>query len=298
MLVGKSAFHKNQSVGQFYEKGEIKGYYSDLRHKTIGEILIDDECQVPINLTSKGETIFFPITIFQYGLGSYDMFLQTGEDDYLKKFFNTVTWALVNQASDGSWDAFGWSHTDARYSSMAQAEGVSLLSRAYRERCDENYINAAKMAIDFMLTSVDKGGTAYYYSNCITFEESLNYRTVLNGMIFSIWGLYDLTLVLNDNTYQEKLVEAVETLCRILPDYDRKYWSNYDLDGHIASGFYHTLHIEQLKVMYQIFENEIFHDYIEIWSKYERSFINTKRALAVKILQKLRSMSREVTLIK
>lgn len=121
MINGTSVFHIRQSAGLNYDKNEIKGYYSDLRHKVTNAAVLLDSEGIPINITNRSEKIYFPISIFQYGLGAYDLYLETYSEEYLNKFYKAVDWALNSQLNDGSWDAFGWSNPNARFSSMAQA---------------------------------------------------------------------------------------------------------------------------------------------------------------------------------
>jgi len=299
MLMGKSIFHLNQVEGRFYTKGEIGGYYSDLRHKVTGDILLDDEDKVPVNVTNSGKRVRFPIAIFQYGLGAYDLYLETDDEIYLEKFRNSVNWAIDNQREDGAWDCFGWLLPETKYSSMAQAEGASLLCRAYSEWQDVNFLKAARHAIDFMLIPVEKGGTTCYCDNgAITFEEKAGQQTILNGMVFSIWGLYDLSLLVHESIYEQRLSQAVDYLCQLLPHYDRSYWSDYDLEGNVASRFYHSLHIEQLNVLHNLFGKDTFRNYSEIWNQYNESFFKPKRAFVKKALQKMKTMSSGVAFVK
>lgn len=297
MLTGNSVFHMRQCEGKFYEKGDVKGYYSDLRHKVAGASLIDDK-GVPYNETNRGNHIYFAITIFQYGLGSYDLYLETKDDIYLEKVFNTVNWALENQQKDGSWNAFGWSTPEAPYSSMAQSEGASLLCRAYKESGDDKYLYAAEKAVQYMLKPVENGGTAYHKNGQITLEEASDELTILNGMMFSIWGLYDMCILLDNDELKRDLKITVNTLANILEKYDRGYWSNYDLDGNIASPFYHDLHLEQLKVMVNLFGNKQFGERLEKWKKYQSSWLKSKRAFIVKAMQKLRKIDDEIAIVK
>ena len=295
MINGKSVFHMRQCEGKFYRKGEIAGYYSDLRHKVTGTLV--DKNGVPYNVTSNGDNVYFPITIFQYGLGAYDMYLETRDNKYIEKFMNVVRWSLENQNADGSWRAFHWLMPDKPFSSMAQSEGVSLLCRAYTLCGDEQYIQSAKKAINFMLLPIENGGTAYYKGSYITFEESAKVLTVLNGMIFSIWGLYEICILTDDEKLKATLDISVKTVANLLARYDRGYWSNYDLNGHIASPFYHDLHIEQLKVMYKLFGIAEFKDFCEKWKKYQSSAVKPKMAFAVKAIQKLKNINNEVVII-
>ena len=297
MLQGKSVFHMRQAEGLYYKKGEIKGYYSDLRHKVSGALLIDEN-GIPYNQTNHGNFVYFPITIFQYGLGAYDLYLETGDVEYKNKFLNVVKWTTENQNTDGSWYAFGWQNTDKPYSSMAQSEGASIFCRAYKELNDEQYLKRAENAMLFMLKPIEKGGCSRYSGDYLFLEESMIIQTILNGMMFSVWGLYEVSLISNNQELKENLDKSVNTLEVILQKYDCKYWSEYDLDGHIASPFYHDLHIEQLKVMYKLFEKEVFLKMQNRWEMYRNKRINGKIAFIVKAFQKLRSIDADIALVK
>lgn len=159
-------------------------------------------------------------------------------------------------------------------------------------------MNAAIMAVKFMLKPVEDGGTAYYKENTITLEEASDELTILNGMMFSIWGLYDVCLLTDDPELKDNLKRTVRTLAALLKRYDRGYWSNYDLEKTIASPFYHDLHIEQLKVMYKLFGNMEFKETYERWIKYQNSVIKSKIAFVVKAVQKLRKIEDEIALVK
>ena len=91
---------------------------------------------------------------------------------------------------------------------------------------------------------------------------------------------------------------TVNTLADILVKYDRGYWSNYDLNGNIASPFYHDLHLEQLKVMVNLFGNKQFEERLNKWEKYQNSCFKSKRAFVVKAMQKLRKIDDEIALVK
>ncbi len=56
----------------------------------------------------------------------------------------------------------------------------------------------------------------------------------------------------------------------------------YDLAGHIASPFYHHLHIAQMQAMYIITDNIIFKEYAEKWQKEENDRRSHARAFVRK----------------
>ena len=105
MLTGRSIEHVNQGVGIIYSLSEVKGYYNDLTEKvTKGKNY--NEVKLPVLKTENGSDILFPIAIFQYGLGAYDLFLLTKENIFLDKFKICVDWTFDNQQKDGSWNNF------------------------------------------------------------------------------------------------------------------------------------------------------------------------------------------------
>lgn len=296
MLSGDSIFHTKQSSGNYYVREGVRGYYSDLRHKVTGNTLLDSK-GIPINITNENNKIYFAITIFQYGLGAYDLYLEKKDKVYLQKFFNCVEWAMEYQEDTGAWDAFSFKKSSDKYSSMAQGEGASLLVRAYQETRNEKYIKAAKKAIDFMLIPIENEGTTLYKNDTeFTFEECRNYRTILNGVIFSIWGILDYSIVTKDQYYTDKMEQSVQYLAKILYLFDCGYWSKYDLDGNLASPFYHDLHIEQLNVMFDLFGNIEFDEYAKKWLNYKNSTTKSKKAFFVKALQKLKTLNTDITL--
>ena len=62
-------------------KNEIKGYYNDLTNK-VSDATFLDENGIPLNTTIANVEAYFPISIFQYGLGLYDLFLSTNDNKY------------------------------------------------------------------------------------------------------------------------------------------------------------------------------------------------------------------------
>lgn len=290
MLNGKSVFHVEQSEGKCYSKTEIKGYYNDLTNKVSDKTILDSE-GIPINTTIANIEAYFPITIFQYGLGLYDLYILEGKVEYLKKFVNIANWAIENMEANGMWDCMGKVKDNVHFtqSSMCQSEGCSLLLRAFLETKDKKYYAAAKKAIDFMLIDVKNGGTTTYDCNKIIFQEYVSHDelSVLNGWIFSIFGLFDFSLITSEKKYKETLEKTLQTLKKMLDKYDKGYWSNYDLKGTIASPAYHDLHIKQLKLLYELFGIKEFKIYAEKWEKYQYRKFNKIRAMILKIKQKI-----------
>ena len=104
MLSGNSISHVDQGIGKIYSVDSIKGYYNDLTEKVTKREDLGSE--VPMSSVDTGETIFFPIEIFQYGLGAYDLFLLKNDNKMLEKVSAAANWAVENQQEDGSWVTF------------------------------------------------------------------------------------------------------------------------------------------------------------------------------------------------
>lgn len=287
MLIGHSVYHVHQGVGKIYSKNDIKGYYNDLTEKITRFGRNDNN--VPKTYVDTGEEIEFSIAIFQYGLASYDLYLLSGKQDKnaFVKMISCAEWAISNQQEDGAWVTFAYENPDYPYSSMAQGQGISLLLRAYLETLNEKYMKAAQKAKDFMLLPIEDGGTTKYKDDRIYLYECPREPLILNGWIFSLWGLIDYVKATRDRSVKEIIEKSLETLETDLPSYDLGYWSKYEDKKRISSPFYHKLHIAQLDVMYELTGKAIFYETARKWEKYSNNWIYRKIAFIRKALQKI-----------
>lgn len=288
MITGQSVWHVNQDLGRCFSKDEIRGYYNNMTEKVtkMPELLGNDE--LPQLEVGNDKKVYFPVAIFQFGLGAYDLYLQTSDDRYERKFIQCTKWAFEHQDDQGRWNNFSHIFPDAPYGAMAQGEGTSLLVRAYQYTKDAKYLDAAKKALDFMLLSIEEGGTTKYEGDNAYLMEYTFKGMVLNGAIFAWWGLFDYVLATNDKgKYLEAQKQTLQSIIRILPKFTNSYWSIYSLDGLMASPFYHHLHIAQMRAMFQLTEEELFSMYAEKWEKNERNPISKMRAFIIKAIQKL-----------
>lgn len=285
MLTGQSISHVNQGAGSCYSRDCVAGYYNDLTEKITKD---DPSILVPKYYVDSGEEIFFSIGIFQYGLGAYDLYLQTGQQQYLDKLIACADWAVANQEPNGAWDTFSYQNPEHPYSSMAQGEGISLLLRALIATKDEKYFKAATLAKEYMLIPLEDGGTTGYDGEDVVLYEDTEDPVILNGWIFSLWGIYDYWKYTKDAPTGDILDRTVRTLVRQLDDFDIKYWSKYDAGNRICSPFYHELHIAQLRVMHDLFGNRDFLDTANKWETYQNSFWKSKKAFLCKAIQKIK----------
>lgn len=270
MMAGKSVMHVNQDLGKAFNKEDIMGYYNNLMEKVTSLPLLLHTDNLPLYRTPSGEDVTFPVDIFQYGLGAYDLFLTTGEQEYRRKFLQCCQWAIDHQEANGAWNTFFFKYPDAPYGGMSQGEAASLLVRGFKETGNEDYLSAAKRAIDFLLLDKAHGGcTEYLGDNKVVLCEYTHLPLVLNGWIFAWFGLFDFVKAMGkdcDNKYVEKLNESLLTMESMLPSFSCGYWSLYDTNGKMASPFYHRLHIAQMEAMYALTSHDIFDLYARRWT--------------------------------
>ena len=301
MIVGSSNLAIKQGVGKYYKTDDIAGYYNDLTGKVNDKTVLDDH-GIPMILVDGGEKIYFPTSVFQYSLGLWDMYLERGDEEKKERFLSLSEWALNNQRADGSWDCFGAIKYSIHFtvSSMGQGEGISVLLRAYKLTGDVKWLEASRRAVKFMMIRLEDGGTLLVDGEDHYFEEypdmSGYKRTILNGWIFSLFGIYDYLKTEDDEKVRSVFEKSVATLKRHLPDYDAGYWSFYDRTGRVASPAYHELHIALLRVFSDITKDDFYRTYADRWEGYSRKKLNKMRAIAKKAIQKLKEPSEGIVI--
>ena len=285
MILGKSSYHVNQDEGKFYSKDSVVGYYNNLTEKItrFGEKGV----LIPKTVVDTGEEVFFPIAIFQYGLAAYDLYLKKPSDDMKNIVTACANWAVENQDELGRWNTFSYENPAMPYSSMAQAEGISLLIRAnHLLKCSE-YDAVIHRAFEYMIKPIENGGTTKYVDDKVYFYECPADPLILNGWIFSIWGLWDYVKEYKASKAESILNKTLKTLENSIPKYDLGYWSKYEDGKRISSPFYHSLHIAQLNVMYDLTGKEVYNEFAARWLMYKKSFFYPKCAFVKKALQKV-----------
>ena len=288
MLFGKSILHVKQNQGRVFDPKELRGYFNDLTKKVTKDKKIKlTKGYIPTIAVAKNQDILFPVAIFQYGLGCYDLYLINGKTIYRDKFLELSDWAVEHQEKDGGWNNFWYIYPDTPYGAMCQGEGASLLIRAFKETQNEKYLISAKKALDFMLLNKKNPMTLSNDGELVLLEYE-NKSPVLNGWIFASFGLYDVWLSTKDEKYHLLFVKTIDTLKKYLASYDNSYWSMYDLGGKIASPFYHNLHIAQLKVLYLVTQKNLFLNYCKKFKKYKNNIFNRLKAFFVKANQKIK----------
>ncbi|KAI5711010.1 hypothetical protein M8J76_012821 [Diaphorina citri] len=239
----------------------------------------------------------FKVThIHLYGSGSIDN-LTLSTSDHMAQFYATAEWLVNHQdPKTGGWPnpvrrritagigdlKPGW------YSAMGQGHAISVLSRAYyHSGGNVTYLNTALRALKVFKLPIYKGGVQSKFLDKFPWYEE--YPTtpavfILNGFIYSLFGLYDLVTLSPRSKQKEALSlydQGITSLKRMLNMYDTGSGSSYDL-RHISLGIapkiarcdYHATHVNQLLLLATIEKDKIISDTGQRWAGY----IQGKRA--------------------
>jgi heparosan-N-sulfate-glucuronate 5-epimerase len=277
------------TVGANIRPGELHGYYVDLRFKA------ETPRWPPPWLAPREQQLH--VATAQWGLGAFERYLAGEGEQWLEAARGAADHFVTEQIKDGPGEG-SWLHGMPMHhtfllqppwvSAMAQGEAASLLVRVHRETGDDRYADSALRALAPLRVPSGQGGALALLGGGPFYEE---YPTdppsfVLNGGIFAIWGVYDVSLGLDPDHAGEDFADSLEVLATNIERWDCGYWSLYDLFPHpipnVASAAYHSLHTVQLRAMQLIAPRPEFERTIANFERYARSRASTARAFATK----------------
>jgi heparosan-N-sulfate-glucuronate 5-epimerase len=283
------------SIADEIHKVKLDEYYFLFEEKRVAagkdQALINkfDEKGIPINKTyidvTDKDYVYFPISIGQMGLSIFHTYLRSKSDDDKARFMNFVDWFFENaELSDNLGARWmtdvslpAYKNPGPWQSAFSQSRGISILLRGYQLTGDIKYAEMAEKALKPFTIDVKDGGVTQFTQWGPFYEEytSVVPTLVLNGMIFSICGIYDFVRVFPDNVLARELYEnGIQTIINILPDYDLGFWSRYNLCNadwypkiDPATIGYQYLHITQLRMLYKLTQNNTFIEYANRFEK-------------------------------
>jgi hypothetical protein len=285
----------NEPIGSYIAEDGVRGYYLDMRVKAISP---DPAVAWPFEHGTEAWVVFC-----QLGLGAYERYLAGDGEQWLALARHVADVLCEYQLREGVRrggfeHSFDFPHTFPLrapwISSMAQGEGASLLVRIHQEGGEERYAEAARMALEPLFVRTPDGGAMELLGGSPFPEEypTVPPSFVLNGGIFSLWGLYDVGRALGDERATAAFEAGLTTLTTNLHRWDTGWWSVYDLYPHprrnIASFAYHQLHIDQLRAMAIIAPREELLLMADRFESYGDSRKNRIRAAVEKSLFRLR----------
>ncbi len=238
--------------------------------------------------------VYYPISIGQFGLSIFHTYLNTGCAKDRERFLNIVDWFYRNARSDNRLGNYWLTDVpkpefklfDPWPSAFAQSRGISILLRGYQLTGEEKYLFMATEALKIFRVPAAEGGVTSFTEYGPIYEEypAPFLTAVLDGSIFSLFGLYDYVRAVGDSSPAKPLFdEGIAALRAILPRYDLGYWIRYNLCDQPfyptldpASITYFRLVNSQLRLLYRITGDSSFLEIAERWKSYDR-FINIAR---------------------
>ena len=304
-------WHVKEPAGQNFVPGTLRGYYIDMKEKAKNYVGPSKD-GYPLRDQNREGLQLLPVTVTQLALGHYEFWLENQQDHHIQRFLQCADWLVENhKPCPGKMEGWLYHFDHGRLgikapfiSAMGQGQGISVLVRAHQLTQKEKYLDITRQALAPFEIEVRQGGVKAETASGIYFEEypCYPYSHILNGHIFSIWGLYDYAVYQNDSHVMKLYEQGVQTLKTFLPRYDVGYWSRYDLYPHpmpnLASPFYHELHISQLRAMHQLTSNPEFLEFADRWDSQFDRWINFLKASFVKIKFKVWVKARKLKLSK
>jgi heparosan-N-sulfate-glucuronate 5-epimerase len=283
---------------------ELGPYYMRFTQKANYESLFDLHGVPMLDYRGVIGPQYNPIAIAQYALGNHTLWLESKDSQHLSKCISACDW-LVENLEPNKQGVLVWHHNfdfeyvetlrSPWYSGLAQGQGVSALLRCYEATNERKYLDGATVAFSSLTVELNDGGVLHEDGNDLWIEEYMvtTPTHILNGFIWAMWGVRDYEISTGDSLAKEIWERCVATLQNNLANFDIGYWSLYDQSAGnsrlkmITSGFYHRLHIVQLRIMWQLTNNEVFRQYSENWHAYTGSRAKRTRAKIVKAIFKL-----------
>jgi len=249
-VVGKGEDFTHQAHGRHIDPEGLRGYYCDFRHKALGAMANSPD-GFPRRPSGAPWDLVIPVA--QAALGYWEL-RQEGHA-VERPFLMLADW-LVDRAEEGP-AGLAWYSSLAlpKYdlepgwpSAMGQSEAISVLLRAHELTGERHYLETASAALEVMTLEVSEGGVLRRIDGHLVLEEYATRRplAILNGWIFSLFGLHELAQVTGDARARDLFWESREGLLALLPRYDIGWWSLYSLYDHgrpdLAKPFYQRLH--------------------------------------------------------
>ncbi|MDW1575885.1 D-glucuronyl C5-epimerase family protein [Vibrio sp. Vb2880] len=236
--------------------------------------------------SSSGNSMhYFPIAIGQMALAYLHQYWDEQDESAKDRFINISDWFVENQTEEGFWLAYtnvDKFHVKSPWkSAMAQSRAISVLLRAYDLTGKEKYLNSAKRAFDTMIDSESDISCMLPEGRFYLEYPSIKPPKVLNGFMFSIFGIIDFAYFTNDKQAYKVLDECLDSLSNILEKYDTGKWTTYDLN-HIeyeerirpCTVHYQFIHVNQLKALYYMTGRKELMDTAVEWENYYKNKSN------------------------
>ncbi len=246
------------------------------------EFILDENGVYMVNMSkvkslrTSNTNVYYPSSIGQMVLVHRIRYERFKDEIDLKRMMDNANWFADNLNKEGCW----LFTNDVHYSkgktlkapfcsAMGQGLAFSALVSAFYFSGDDSYLKTALKGLppfnqDNPFTVVGHlADGSPFYEELGAKQDSIH---ILNGYIFALLGLYDLTKATGSVEAKELYEAGLDTLRQHIGRFDSGNWSYYSLDPQsniynhwrYASPSYQRLHTMQLKVMAQITQEEVF----------------------------------------
>jgi heparosan-N-sulfate-glucuronate 5-epimerase len=271
-------------LGNVSLEPELGSYYIDMRPALVhytnniynGKF---DEQGVPMCGFEDGEFSYFPINIAQYGFMLHANWVETKSEQTLDLLKSNL--AVLEKLKTETETTCAWyhHHFEAKYkinapwaSAMAQGECISFYLRMYQITQDASLLSTALKAYHFLGIDANENGVKRIDNEGnLWYEEypSTPPSYVLNGFIYTLFGLYDLFRVTQRKDVKMNIDRCLKSVRDNLEKFDAGYWSYYDLLKKELVRYYYqkNVHVPQLRVLAVLTGDPIFENYATKWEK-------------------------------
>lgn len=214
-----------------------------------------------------------------WAISNLQHYLKTGQGNYKQNFLKNAQWLFEHHTVRSgcivweaayNWCLYGAILRSPWVSGMDQGLVISVLVRASLLTGDKRYLELAQRAYPFYQVPIEEGGFRATFSPGYRYFEMYPVyplSKILDGIIFSLMGLYDLFLTTENNHEVIGLFEdCLRTVRDNLQYWDfRGYWSNFG-SLYLSPNVYHKINVCWLQVLYDITKEKEFLTKAKDWT--------------------------------
>jgi hypothetical protein len=238
----------------------------------------------PRSFRLAGPPLYHPTVIIQYGLAHHDRAVD-GDSSAEEVFLRCARWVEDHAIGEPRGRFVVWPFpfplrtpriAPNWISGMTQGQALSLLTRAFAMTGAARTAEIAHRAARSFCFSVEEGGVVSQSRSGSMFIEEVAAAPklhILNGALYGLFGLHEYLQSFDDPELQPVFEKCTEGIDEALPFFDMGWWSRYSLGlrWHVASEYYHGVHIRLLANLARELDRPEFNRYAERWERQRRS---------------------------
>jgi heparosan-N-sulfate-glucuronate 5-epimerase len=274
----------NLSLGAASWDSILGPYYVDMRPALLdyAEFRYGDFDSKGLPMVGYGtKAEYFCINLAQFGFAIHDVWWHDrGQVEYRKKLDTLLDWFESNKERTEKGTCWRIPFPNEKYgipagytSAMAQGEIISFYTRMYQLTGKQELLSTAMEAFDFLKLEVTEGGVRRQDKQGRIWLEEFPLSTpsyVLNGFIYTLFGLVDLFRVSNNQHVKAEIDLCLVSLKHYLPQFSLWYWPIYDLKRKelIMTYYLRNVYIPQMQALCCLFPEEpLFAETVKRWKR-------------------------------